>query len=88
MNLACWTGQEKIALLLLGGNPDPNVVCERTDPKGQTLQSTALWWAAHHGLANLCHALLDHGAMTNLGESPLNEAASEEIRNMLLESQK
>ena len=88
LNLACWTNQEEIEMLLLEGKADPNIVCERTNLSGQKLSSTALWWAACHGKADLCRELLKHGARADIGESPLAEAASEEIRDMILNSLK
>ena len=86
LNLACWTNQEEMAMLLLEGKADPNIVCERTNLSGQKLSCTALWWAACHDKADLCRELLKHGARTDIGESPLAEAASEEIRDMILNS--
>ena len=75
-----------MAMLLLKAKADPDIVCQRTNLAGQKMDSTALWWAACHGKTNLCRELLNHGARIDLGENPLNEAATEEIREMIVNS--
>merc|ERR1719483_114526 len=86
LNLACYSNQEQLALLLLEhGNPDPTILCERHNPSGHVVSSPALWWAASHNLAPLCSSLLKHGANPDIGEDPLKEAKTEEIRTMITE---
>ena len=87
--IACYTNQEELALLLLEyGGADPNHLCVRQDPGGDSVHCAPLWWASSHGMIRLCKALLARGAQTDIGEDPIKEARDEETLILLCDHAK